>query len=218
MSQTPEPYRKTLFDRHGPEALDLIRSGGYGLMVFGLVMGAVSFAAGRMSLEIVGVALAAGVLTAVASFSLGHAAAGAARQFTMGSASTPYEEQYSQQQALVMQGKVEEALASFEALMASAPDLVQPRLRAAELYAQHNRDPRRAAELLRQVLRTASLTAGQNVYATNRLVDLLSGPLDDPGRACVELRRLIDQYPGSANAQRAREALARIKQSIAPRR
>ena len=114
MTRAPAPYRKTLFDRHGPEAVDLMRSGGYGLMVFGLVVGAVAFASGGMSLGVVVVAMAAGAGTACASHLLGRASGGVARRFTAGSAGTPYEEQYSYQQALVMQGKVNEALASFD--------------------------------------------------------------------------------------------------------
>ena len=42
-------------------------------------------------------------------------------------AGTPYTEQFSQQQALVMQGKVEEALASFEVLISESPDSIDVR-------------------------------------------------------------------------------------------
>ena len=183
-------------------------------MVFGLVIGAVALATGQMSLGVVEIALAAGMGVSIVSHSLGRAGGRVAKAFTQGTGTTPYEEQFSYQQALVMQGKVNEALASFEDVIAASPNAVQPRLRAAELYAKHD-GARRAAELLREALRSPAITAGENVYATNRLVDLLAGPLGDPGRACVELRRLIDRYPGSANAKHAREALARIKEGMA---
>jgi len=39
----------------------------------------------------------------------------------------------------------------------------------------------------------------------------LIGPLDNPSRALVELRRLIDRYPSSTAATRARETLAVLK-------
>jgi len=64
-------------------------------------------------------------------------------------------------------------------------------------------------------LKPDNLPAGQDIYATNRLVDLLTGPLRDPGRAAVELRRLIERHPESTAATHARAALARIKQRIA---
>lgn len=107
MRPEPAPYKKTLFDRHGPDAVDFVRSAGFGLAVFGLVMGAATLQMGRMSWGV-----------------------------------------------------------------------------------------------------------AEDVYVTNRLVDLLAGPLGDAGRACVELRKLIERYPGSANAQRAREALARLKATL----
>jgi hypothetical protein len=210
------PYRKTLFDRYGPEAADLVRSGSFGVMVFGLVMGAVLLETGHISVGVVEIALVAGIGVSIAGHLLGRAGGRVARAFTAGTDSTPYEEQYSYQQALVMQGKVNEALASFEGLVKASLNAVQPRIRAADLYAKHD-DPCRAAELLREALRSPAITDGERVYATNRLVDLLVGPLGDPGRACVELRRLIERYPGSVTAQRAREALARIKEEIAKR-
>jgi hypothetical protein len=206
-------YRQTLFDRHGPAAADLLRAWVYGAMVFGLVFGAVALVAGRISFFTLVIAVLAAFGTAMASLSIGRAAGGVAKVFTQGTATTPYEEQYSYQQALVMQGKVNEALASFEDVIAASPHAVRPRVRAAELYAQHD-GARRAAELLREALRSPSITAGEDVYVTNRLVDLLAGPLGDPGRACVELRKLIDRYPNSTTANRAREALARIKETL----
>ena len=45
------------------------------------------------------------------------------------------------------------------------------------------------------------------------LVDLHLGPLEDEGRALVELRRLIDGFPGTREAEMAREALAKLKES-----
>ena len=55
------------------------------------------------------------------------------------------------------------------------------------------------------------MTTGQFVYVTNRLVDLYTGPLGEPGKALGELRKLIDRYPGSAAAENARVALAALK-------
>lgn len=216
MPDQPSPYRRTLFDRHGPAAVDLVRSATYGLMVFGITLGAVLLAARRMSLAVVLIALLAAVGTATASLWLARAAGSVAKTVTAGAGSTPYEEQYSYQQALVMQGKVDAALASFEEIIAAKPAAAQPRIRAAELYVQHKADSRRAAKLLREALRSSELTSGEDVYATNRLVDLLAGPLGDPGRACVELRKLIERYPGSTTAARARDALSRIKETLRP--
>jgi tetratricopeptide (TPR) repeat protein len=131
--------------------------------------------------------------------------------------STPYKEQYSYQQSLVMAGKLDEALESFEAVIAEAPENVDARMRAAELYARDKGDARRAAELFREIQRIPGVSVGEDLYASNRLVDLLIGPLGEPARALVELRRLIDRYPSVPAAGHARDALARLKQSLPPR-
>ena len=121
------------------------------------------------------------------------------------------ENQFSYQESLVMQGRVDDALASFEALIAASATAIEPRILAAELYSRNPANARRAAELLREAQRIPAITPGRDTYVTNRLVDLLTGPLADPGRALVELRRLIERYPNSTAARHAREAIARIK-------
>jgi hypothetical protein len=210
---TAEPeYKPTLFDRRGPDARDLIRAWVFGIMAFGITLGLVTAARQRFELVNVLIAVVAGALTRFFTERLGDAAGRAFQRFTMGGSTTPYVEQYSYQQALVMQGRLDDALASFEAVIAEQPTAVDARLRAAELYARDSRNPARAAELFRDVQRAESATPGQVAQATNRLVDLLLGPLDDPGRAQVELRKLIERLPGTAAAAHARTALARLKE------
>ena len=206
-------YKPTLLDRHGPAAMDQVRALSFGAMVFGLTFGALALETGFSVWTFVCPPIA-GVVTAGMAFLLGKAAGDGWHHVAMSGASTPYEEQFSYQQSLVMQGKVEEALASFEDMIAATPDAVEPRIRAAELYGQNREGARRAAELLRQVQRIPSIPPGRDIYATNRLVDLLIGPLREPGRAVVELRKLIDRYPTSTAAAHARDALARIKREM----
>jgi len=206
-------YKPTLFDRHGPAAADRLKAFGYGVMVFGLVFGVITLEFGYLSLWMFLLAAVAGAATSLVGIGLANAAGNTWLKVAVSGASTPYEEQYSYQQALVMQGKVNDALASYEDIIAASPKAIEPRVLAAELYAKDDAGARRAAELLREVQRIPSLPSGRDVYVTNRLVDLLIGPLRDPGRAAVELRRLVIRYPGTTVAERAREALARIKAS-----
>jgi tetratricopeptide (TPR) repeat protein len=112
---------------------------------------------------------------------------------------------------LVMQGKLDEAIESYEAVIAEKPDAADARIKAAELYAREKKNPVRAAELFREVQRVPGVSIGDDVYAANRLIDLLNGPLNEPGRALVELRRMIEKYPGSAAASHARDAIAALK-------
>jgi hypothetical protein len=162
-------------------------------------------------LEALAASAAFGVITAFSGLWIGRAAGKGWKHVMVDGSTTPYEEQYSREQSLVMRGQIDDALASFEAILQGTPDAVKPRLRAAELYARDKGNHLRAAQLFAEVQRIDTVTAGDFVYATHRLVDLYTGPLDAPGRAMVELRRLIETLPGTPAAAQAREALATLK-------
>lgn len=218
-----EAYRRTFFDRHGPDGAVALRSLAYAPQILGML--AIFFALLSAKLhtsllvKVLFVAVGASVATAGvlgAILYLGRATGDAVRVATAGGASTPYEVKFSREEALVMQGRVAEALESFEREIAAPSRNVDPidaRARAAELYAKHG-NARRAAELLREVQRAPGVRPGLDIYATNRLVDLLLGPLGDRGRALVELRRLIDRYPNTTAASHARVALGKLKKDV----
>ena len=113
-----------------------------------------------------------------------------------------------------MRGDIGGALASYEAIITEQPGLVSARLRAAEHYIKGNRNPARAAELFREVRDIPGVPTRDAVYSSSRLVDLYDGPLGEPGRAVVELRRIIEQYPGSDIARHARTALPALKERL----
>ena len=215
----PAGYKTTLFDRHGAAAADLLRAWAYGLMVFGVTMGAISFsmAAGGASptlfqwLEALGVSAVFGAVVGCSGLLISRGVGKGWKHVMVDGSTTPYEEQYSHEQSLVMRGQIDDALASFESILQGNPDAVKPRVRAAELYAREKGDHLRAAQLLAEVQRIKTAAVGDFVYATHRLVDLYTGPLNEPGRAMVELRRLIEKIPGTPAAEQARDALATLK-------
>jgi hypothetical protein len=211
----PHQYKPTLFDRHGAAAADLLRAAGYGVMVFTTASTALSLELG-FHLWIVGVALGAGILAGTLPLLFARAVGGTWKRVMMDGSSTPYREQFSYQQSLVMRGRLDEALESFEAVILEQPHAADVRIKAAELYASEKHDYRRALELFRDAQKLPTVTPGEDVYVTNRIVDLLTGPLDTPGRALVELRRLIERLPGSAAADNARTALATLKARLYP--
>jgi tetratricopeptide (TPR) repeat protein len=205
------PYRPTFGDRHGPDVGNLLRAFGYGVLIFGVTAGALTLELGHQGLSIIEVGIVAGCLGGGAGWLFSAAVGRTWQHLFVDGSSTPYAEQYSLQQAMVMQGRVDEALRSFEQVIENEPDAISPRLKAAELYAAERKDYERAAELFRSVLRIPTITIGDNAYATNRLVDLLIGPLQNQGRAVVVLRRFIERYPASPAAAHARRSLADIK-------
>lgn len=212
----PEAYRPTLFDRKGPDAGYQIRAAAAGLMVFALVLSTLLLVSHRLSLGGVVVAAIAGVIPYGTSMMLAEGAGGAWHRLMASGASTPYEEQFSYQDSLVIRGQVDDALASYEAIIAERPNMIPARLRAAALYASRGGNPQRAAELLREARLVPGISARDDIAAANRLIDLLMGPLGEPGRAMVELRRLMDRHPGTDAAVRAKRTLAELKEQMTP--
>lgn len=215
-------YKLTFFDRHGPDGALKLKAYGHGAMVFGTVVGA-AFIAGtiagvRFTLPTVLLTLLAAItLGSIAVFGgtrLGSAAADVAVYVTEGGSSTPYEEQFSQMQALVMQAKYGEALDLFEHQIGHTPNEPRVRIACADLYVKHGNNPKRAAELYREVQRIPRIQSGHDIYATNKLADLYLGPLKEPGRALVEFRKLAARYPRSAAARNAELAIANLKPQI----
>jgi hypothetical protein len=216
-------YKVTFLDRHGPAGMLYVKALWYGASVFAL-SGAMFYTLSS-KLELTGlsalgftVACASALGAASMFFGLrsGQAAGDAAQYLTAGGSSTPYEDQFSEEQARVMQRDYAGAAALFEhriALNRDAPD-VRVLIAAADLYRTYAENPTRAADLYRQAQKLPALTPGQDVYVANKLADLYLGPLKQPGKALVEFRRLIERYPGSRTADQARMALTNVKQDL----
>ena len=213
----PKAYKLTLFDRKGPDAGYQIRAAAYGMLVFALVLSTILLVSHRLSVGSVIVAAIAGSIPYGMSLALAEGAGATWHRLMTSGASTPYEEQFSYQESLVIRGQVDDALASYEAIIAEHPMAVSARLRAAALHASRGGNPQRAAELLREVMRMPGIGARDDIEASNRLIELLIGPRGEPGRAMVELRRLMDRHPGTDAAARAKLTLAELKEGMTAR-
>lgn len=168
----------------------------------------------RLHLTTLGLAFTLASLAYFFSHTLVEGAGKGASMVYMGGESTPYEEQFSEMQALVMQEKYTEALELFEHQIAMTPGEPRVRVAAADLHATHGKNPKRAAELYREVQRIPMVPSGHDIYVTNKLADLYLGPLKEPGRALVEFRKLASRYPNSAAAKNAQLAIANLKPQI----
>jgi tetratricopeptide (TPR) repeat protein len=215
-------YKITFFDRHGPAAELQLKAAGLAIMVFGFSL----MMFGVLGMEKLGLTgwplilftlVGALTLSSAAAFvglKLGAGAGKVAEHVYMGGSNTPYEEQFSQEQALVMQRDYATALALFEQRIINAPDEPRVRIAAADLYRTYGENPQRAAELYREVQRIPEIMSGHDIYVSNKLADLYLGPLKAYGRALVEFRRLIERYPGSVAADHARMALVNLKEDM----
>lgn len=213
-------YARSFLDRHGPDGTLWMKAAGFALPVFflnllmwGLIADQIWHLGGLVGAAVILLcSLASAALSAYLGMRSAAGAAVVAKAVTFPSgAHTPYERQYSFQEAIVARGDIAGALESYEAVIAEQPGVVLPRVRAAELYAQRDRNPARAAELFREVRLSPLATPRDSLYASSRLVDLYDGPLDEPGRALVELRRIIELHPSSREAAHARAALPGLK-------
>ena len=124
-------------------------------------------------------------------------------------ASVPYEPTFSSHDAKEAAGDMDGAIAAYEATIAGDPGNARALRQAAELHARAG-NPGRAVELLLELRRLAT-GRDNELYATQRLVDLYLGVLNDEGRALVELRRLADRFSGTREGDGARSALRRLK-------
>ncbi|MCU0624094.1 MAG: hypothetical protein MUF53_09555 [Gemmatimonadaceae bacterium] len=123
---------------------------------------------------------------------------------------TPYQHDFSQIEAHVVRGDLAAAAQLWDDAIAERPGDPEVRVRAADFFGDRFGQPARALALYREVQQLPA-PPERHLYVTQRIVDLLLGPLADKGRAVVELRRLIDRWPQSAAARHGREALVRLK-------
>jgi tetratricopeptide (TPR) repeat protein len=215
-------YKLTFFDRHGAAGQHMLVAAGHATLAGGLsvamflVLGSQMLGLGgwRLLLFTLVCALTLAGLAAFAGLRIGSAAAGVSELIYMGGSTTPYEEGFSQQQALVMQRKYAEALELYEQRIADSPNEPRVRIAAADLYMTHGANPKRAADLYREVQRIPGVQSGLDVYVTNKLADLYLGALEEPGRALVEFRKLAHRYPGTPTAKHAVAAIANLKPRI----
>ncbi|HEX4936338.1 MAG TPA: tetratricopeptide repeat protein [Gemmatimonadaceae bacterium] len=123
--------------------------------------------------------------------------------------STPYEHAFSAHDALELAGDVAGAIDAYEATLREHPANARALRQAGELHVRAG-NAARAAELFAAMRRTGA-SREDELYATQRLADLYLGPLGDDGRALVELRRVVERFPGTRESEGARTALRRLK-------
>jgi len=125
--------------------------------------------------------------------------------------STPYEQTYSQEEAMVARGDIDGAMVRYGAAMRLHPTDAELRFRAAEVLFR-SESPARAAAYFTEGRQLAGDNRSRELYATQRLIDLYLGPLGNPVGALVELTRLVDRFPGTREAEAAGLLLTRLKQ------
>jgi hypothetical protein len=135
----------------------------------------------------------------------------AAQAFTLPGTTGHYANEHSEILTLETRGDFRGAVTAWEVLAVAEPDNPWPLVRSAELYVRELGDPASAFERFRLARSLPRVKPELHRYVSQKIIDLLLGPLHDPGRAMVELRMLIERHPGSREAEGAREALRNLK-------
>lgn len=175
----------------------LLQARGY--VPAGIVVLAVGLVAGFA----LGVGVARGLLHVGGSF--------ASSLYAPSGGTTPYTQSFSHIDTLVIRGDLDGAAAAWAAVIAEQPESAFVLMKAADFHLRARKD---AAVALEHFLRARSLNTGSHDlrrYVQQQIIDIHLGPLADEGRGMVELRRLIDAFPGTREAEAARGALAALK-------
>lgn len=209
-------YRTTLLDRMGVESPEyssalvgaLIAGGltAFAAFFYGPVRGWNPFLAAFLGFVGGGMAAWLAILGVI------RFATGSLDRFTKGAGS--YEHTFSYEDSLLARGNYAEAIAAYERHVVQGTGGATVMLRAADLHVKHGNDPKRASELYRAAQNVPAVSPADHLYATNRLIDLYTGPLANPDAAISELRRLIATYPSSPAAGHARAALVNLKRQL----
>jgi tetratricopeptide (TPR) repeat protein len=214
-----DEYKPSYLDRYGPEGASHWKIANFLLIptVGGGLVGTAYFAhegfsnAGIIAGGLVG-ALLGGAGSALFVLSAFEGMGGMFRAFIQPDHS-PHERQYSYEDSLVMRGDVEGALASYEKIILESPNDAVPRIRAADLCARSELRER-AETLFRAVQRLPKVAPKDDIYVSNTLVDLYLAWPGHEMKGLRELRRLVDTYPETDVAERARAGLANLKSQL----
>ena len=205
-------------DRH---MMDWIHAGNYNglwgaavMLVFASVALGAGFPVPGATHPVV-VIVVAGAIGFLAGRGVGRLILGAsgrtAQQVYMPGAAGSYTQTHSNIDALEAQGNYAGAVDAWEKVAIAQPRNPWPLIRAGELYMRMLGDPALALERFRGAQELPGVKAEHHIYVSQKIIDLYLGPLNDHGRALVELRRFVHVHAGTREAAHAREAIARIK-------
>ena len=119
---------------------------------------------------------------------------------------------FSAEEAMAAQGHVEAAAEAYRLRAGCGGRRVDALIRRARLLAGPLRTPHAAAGELEALQRDADrLSPAEDMRLGLALTELYEQELQDPGRAMVEIRRLIDRYPPARQCGELRTLLAALR-------
>jgi len=143
------------------------------------------------------------------------AGSAASSLYTPSGKTTPHKKEYSQAEAMVVQGRYEDGITAFELAVAEDPTDPTPYLRIARVYRDHLARHEDAARWFRRGLRDAVIPPGVALLARKELVELYTHRLNQPERALPELARMVEELAGTDEGAWAAGYYTEIKARMA---
>ena len=143
---------------------------------------------------------------------VGRAADAAGSVYMATGSSTPARRQYSQGEALAVQGKLDAAIAEYERNAREFKNDPEPRLRLARLQRDKRSDYEAAARWFKDVLALQALESSTEITVSRELVELFTHKLREPRRALPLLARLAEKHGNSPTGDWARTQIRMIKE------
>lgn len=203
-------------ERRGPvdrDSASTIRAVGWGI-VPGALLSLPAFAAGGVAAAVPTFVFGTWLISRLLLWIAGGGAGIIKHILLPSGRATPYQEGFSVIESHITRGDHGAAAELWEAAIAERPGDVEVRMRAADFYALQGGNAQRALELWLEARGLPALDAARELYVTQRIIDLYVGPLGEKARALVELRRLVDRFPGTAAARHAQEAMREIRAEV----
>ncbi len=155
---------------------------------------------------------------AVTQVAVRVSAAIAGRYLGLTGETIPARREYSAAQALVAQGRYEDAASAWEIAAAESGADPEPYLALARLFRDQLGRPDDAAAWFRRARRDATLPPGHDLLVSQELIELYRTKLGQPQRAIPELARICERFRGTPNAVAAERELAALRNELARER
>jgi tetratricopeptide (TPR) repeat protein len=158
------------------------------------------------------------ILVAVGFSQIAARSAARAAQALYNPTGTAVRREYSRADALVAQGKYEDAAAAYEAACLEHPEDPEPYFRLARLMRDHMERYDEAAHWFERARAESQLKGLQGLVISQELIELYIHKLRTPRRAIPELTLLCERFPGTPAAEAAQQELAGMRELLARER
>ena len=128
--------------------------------------------------------------------------------------STPAKHEYSYPESLAARGRYDEATVAYEAAISEFPEDPEPYLRLARLYRDKLGQYEQSVRCFKRARNDSAISKGQELLATQEIIEIYRARLGTPTRAIPELARILERFPDDRSAERVREELRKLKEQV----